>query len=130
MFLFVKQHFAFNFKSIVDPLSKFRVIRKISPKISTVVAESVVNLVNGIGTALFLCHFVSGGGVFLFTFGITAQAFVILTFNDYQLVADTTVSDFFVALVKYIRIYLYKPDKAVIGYICDLAFPISIVVAI
>ena len=104
-------------------------IRKISSEISTVVAEPVVNLVNGIGTALFLCHFVSVGGVFLFTFGITAQALVILTLNDYQLVADTTVSDFFVALVKYIRIYLYKPDKAVIGYICDLAFPISIVVA-
>ena len=92
-------------------------IRKISSEISTVVAEPVVNLVNGIGTALFLCHFVSVGGVFLFTIWITTQALVILTFNDYQLAADTTVSDFFVALVKYIRIYLYKPDKAVIGYI-------------
>ena len=95
MFLFFKQHLALSFESIVDLLSKFRVLRKISSEISTVVAEPGGKLVNCIGAALFLCHFVSVGGVFLFTIGITAQALVILTFNDYQLVADTTVSDFF-----------------------------------
>lgn len=51
MLLLGKQHLAFSFESIVNLLSKFRVVRKISPKISTVVAESVVNLVYGIRTA-------------------------------------------------------------------------------
>ena len=106
MFLFIKKYLSFCFKSIVYLITKLWVIRKISSEISTVVAETVVNFVYFVRAALFLRRFVFVGGVSFFTFGVTADTLVVLTFNDYQLVAYTAVADFFVALVKDIRIYV------------------------